>query len=291
MPNRWEQIITSLYGQRFGFNHEGDLVVDGATVATFKRDTAGQIVGLLNTDGTSIILPIVLAQSAIPFVLPSSGTFTGGTGALSGLTALPTTYSGGCFMFFPAGAGLPQGAGWYWTIMSSTTAGTVYNNVYSSGDPKLASPGYATAGTAITSGATSYTQTTSATADISGPIITVPGGSMGPNGTLDIFYQVVVPNNANAKPIAIKESGASLSTSTGLASVAGNKYWYTVQNRNNQAVNVGQSGVGVLAPGNSPLYFTRNTAADTLWAIAFEIATATDYIVIERFEFQVKYGA
>lgn len=62
MPNRWEQIITSLYGQRFGFNHQGDLVVDGATLATFDRDDAGQVIGLLNVDGTTLKIPRLIAE-------------------------------------------------------------------------------------------------------------------------------------------------------------------------------------------------------------------------------------
>lgn len=288
MPNRWEQIITSLYGQRFGFNHEGDLVVDGATVATFKRDTAGQIVGLLNTDGTSIILPIVLAQSAIPFVLPSSGTFTGGTGALSGLTALPTTYSGGCFMYFPAGAGLPQGAGWYWTIMSSTTAGTVYNNVYSSGNPKLASPGYATAGTAITSGATSYTQTTSEIVSVQ---ITLPGGSMGPNGQLHIT-SLWSCNNAGGNRTARTEIGGNTLYALNLTSVAGYGQYGVVANRNSQAAQVCAYGNnGLPGQAGALTYATHNTAADLTLNFSQTLPAATDYLTLEHFGFSVLYGA
>lgn len=231
-------------------------------------------------------VPRILAQSAIPFILPSSGSI-GNNGALSGITALPTTYSGGCWMYFPANAIVAGStAGWYWTVMSSSTAGTIYNSTYTSGTNFV---GTATA--FATTGPGAYTQTTSAAADISAAIVTVPGGSLGPNGTLELLAQFVVPNNANAKPVAIRESGTSITTSTGLASTGGNKYWWTMQNRNNQAVNVGQTGVGALATGNASNYLTRNTAADTTWAYSFEIATATDYVVMEKFEVRVNYGA
>lgn len=59
MPNRWEQIITSLYGQRFGFNVDGDLVVDGDTVSKIQRDDSGYVRGIaqLGSDiGSNMLL-------------------------------------------------------------------------------------------------------------------------------------------------------------------------------------------------------------------------------------------
>lgn len=288
MPNRWEQIITSLYGQRFGFNHEGDLVVDGATVATLKRDTAGEVVGLLDVDGQSIIMPRVLAQSAIPFILPSSGTFTGGTGALSAITALPATYSGGCFMYFPAGAGLPQGAGWYWTVMSSTTAGTVYNNVYSSGDPKLASPGYATAGTAISSGATSYTQSTS---EVTALQFTVPGGSMGPNGRIETWWNGQNNNSANNKIYAYKLGGSTLWTRTRTTSTYENPLIATWNMGGNTLQNTGDPAGPLTAQTSGNTQTTVNTALDSTLSLTLQLATATDFAMVAAVRTTLFYGA
>lgn len=240
--------------------------------------------GGVNTS-TQTNIPRILAQSAIPFILPSSGTFTGGTGALSALTALPVTYSGGCFMYFPAGAALPQGAGWYWTIMSSTTAGTVYNNVYSSGDPKLASPGDAVAGTAISSGATSYTQTTAAV--LYGPSFTLPGGSLGPNGKLSIDHGWQVPNNANAK-LGYCDVGAT-SSSTSLASIASRSVIRRFLNMNSQARNKLMNGWSTLDGTYS--HGTVNTATDQTVKFGHRIDVATDYMVLETYDVVIQYGA
>lgn len=90
--------------------------------------------------GTNV--PNVLASCGIPFVKASSGTM-GNNGAVSAMTALIQTsgYTGGCFMWFPAGAvaaGVPAAASWLWVVMSSTTAGTVYNSTPSSTYPVVA---------------------------------------------------------------------------------------------------------------------------------------------------------
>lgn len=271
-------------------NVSGDVVgmvdADGTEMwfARASVDAAANITGILAADGQAHSYGRILAQSAIPFVLPSSGTFTGGTGALSAITALPATYSGGCFMYFPAGAGLPQGAGWYWTIMSSTTAGTVYNNVYSSGDPKVASPGSGVAGTAITSGAASYTQTTST---VYGPSHTLPGGALGKNGMLYLDHSWQTVNNANAK-LGYCEVGA-ISSSTSLASVASRSVLRRFFNENSEAVNKLMNGWSTLDGTYSR--GTVNTAADVTIRFGMDIDVATDYIVLEMFETTVRYGA
>src|ERR1700693_852831 len=75
----------------------------------------------------SPVIPVI--QNAIPMILPSSGTI-GNNGALSALTALPTIYAN-AYLYFPAGAIVAGSlAGLYYCIMSSTTAGTIYNNTY-----------------------------------------------------------------------------------------------------------------------------------------------------------------
>jgi hypothetical protein len=40
-PNRWQQIVTTLYGQRFGYNYLKQLVSEGKIVAQFNTDAAG----------------------------------------------------------------------------------------------------------------------------------------------------------------------------------------------------------------------------------------------------------
>ena len=49
--NRWQQLVTTLYGNRMGFNPDNELVVDGEVVATQARDASGNIIGLAGSDG------------------------------------------------------------------------------------------------------------------------------------------------------------------------------------------------------------------------------------------------
>lgn len=80
----------------------------------------------------SLGLPLSLAQSGVPVVLPSSGTITSG-GAITLLTALPATYSGGAWIYLPAGAVVGGSAGLYYCLFSSATVGAVKTNYVAAG--------------------------------------------------------------------------------------------------------------------------------------------------------------
>jgi len=76
-----------------------------------------------------------LYHGTLPMVVPSNYTM-GDNGAISGIAAFTATFSSGCYMYLPAnGIYAGSAAGLYYCIMSSTTAGTVYNNTYTSGVP------------------------------------------------------------------------------------------------------------------------------------------------------------
>lgn len=53
-PNRWQQLVTQLYGGRLGFNRDNRLVSEGAVVAIESRDAAGNITGLVGAGGVTI---------------------------------------------------------------------------------------------------------------------------------------------------------------------------------------------------------------------------------------------
>lgn len=50
-PNKWQQIITTLHGQRFGYNYLKQLVSEGNIVAQHTTDAAGNITGLVGANG------------------------------------------------------------------------------------------------------------------------------------------------------------------------------------------------------------------------------------------------
>jgi len=219
--------------------------------------------------------PIVLAQTGIPMILPSSGSI-GNNGALSGITALPTTYSGGCYMYFPANAiFVGSAAGLYYVVMSSTTAGTIYNDIYTSGVPTI--PALPTP--FVTTGPMAYVQTTGA--DITLLSITVPGGLIGRFGDITTEWLMQGTNNANAKLTKYIFGGSILGgSSQNITSVIGSWFSRRTINSGNEAINItggasantnGLAGIGV--------YSAINTANNTTLALSANLAVATDYIV------------
>jgi hypothetical protein len=231
--------------------------------------------------------PYFFAKSAIPFIKSSSGTM-GNNGALSAITALPTTYTG-AYIWLPANAIVAgSAAGWYWFVGSSTTAGTVYNSVYTTGIP--------TVGTTTAFATTGPGAFTGDTAAVTGPQYTLTGGAIGPNGLFRAYEKWTATNNANAKTKVTNFGGSAI---TGAISLASSLAWQDIQvvmNRGTaatQVVSVNAATVtGVGAGGASGLIFrTVNTAADITIARSMTGGTATDNIVLESFADEVAYGA
>ncbi len=138
-------------------------------------------------------LSYVLAKSAVPSGIAPSGT-VGNNGALTLGTALDNTYSGGLFLYFPAGAIVAgSAAGSYWTVMTSGTAGTIYNNTLS-GIPTRPS----TAVPFATVGPGAYTGETGEVTLSSGVL---PANSLGANGNVVFVYGASWPSSANNKTL------------------------------------------------------------------------------------------
>jgi hypothetical protein len=219
----------------------------------------------------------VLAQTGITFVVPSSGTM-GNNGALSAITALQTTFSGGAYFWFPTNA-ISSGstAGWYWTVMSSTTAGTVYNSTYTSGVPVT---GTTTA--FATTGPGAYTQQTTV---INGPTISVPANVMGKNGRFEFNILGANNNTANNKTYAMTFGGTSFWQFVPTTTTA-SSFRFGVANKNSLSSNVGfpgSSSSGFGGVSATLTYGTINTGSAQNAILTMQLATATDYILLDNF--------
>ena len=227
-------------------------------------------------------------QSAVPVILPSSGTIT--NGVLSALTALPTAY-GGAWMYFPAGASLPSGAGLYWVSSVTTTGGnitTTFANAAAAFTPDIPSNPVL-----ITSGGAAYTQTIGS--DITLANVTVPGGSMGSNGALRTNVNHTLAATTGSKLVSIKLGGQAhsiwTSASAGITNVVSHR---VLRNRgvlNAQMSDFADTGYAGFGNGTftpAVKYPTPvNTAADQPLTITANISTNTDYIVLEGFTVEV----
>ena len=217
---------------------------------------------------------VVLLKSAIPIISPSTCTM-GNNGAFTGMTAHPTTYSGGSWVLWPAGgiaAGVPAAATFLWTVFSSTTAGTVFNNV-------MPSSGFPTPPTSttpfVTTGPGSVMGNTSATI-----LLTVqnPGGAMGPNGKLRISLGANYTNSSGTKTFSAKISTTTL---LGLALTTTAAIYYTLLVSNAGAQNVNKVYSAQGAGGTNQGYSSIDTSVAQ--NITFNITdnTATDNFVLD----------
>jgi hypothetical protein len=222
-------------------------------------------------------VPQILMQSAIPFVISSSCTM-GANGAASACVAMPRTI-GASYSYWPANAICTANtAGWYWTVWSSTTAGTIYNNVYSSGQPV-----YQSSPTAFSCSAGSGTQ--AATSMIQGPTVPVPAGTMGANGSLQMLALSSFINSSGSKQIAGNFGGTqvALAAYTTIATSG----WMGLTTNQGVATSQASAGGTMFSQTGLQIVTTAVNTANTVTAYisALLSANATDYFIIESYSF------
>ncbi|MGH6822409.1 MAG: hypothetical protein ACREC4_02785 [Methylocella sp.] len=226
-----------------------------------------------------------LAASAIPMILPSSGSIAN-NGALTGLTALATTYAN-CYMYFPVNAiATGVAAGLYYVIMSSTTAGTIYNNTYTSGLPVI--PPSPTA--FVTTGPGAYTQTTGT--DITLISFSVLANLMGLNGLLNIGEMWSVTGNTDTKTLKVSFGSSALKATTmNTVSLASERGVSIIRNSglaNSQISWVTSSASGFGTSASYPTTPAEDTTANVNAVFAGNIAAvATNYIVLNAWSIEL----
>lgn len=226
---------------------------------------------------------VIAIGSGIPFSVANTGSF-GNNGALTLGTALATTYSGGIYLYFPAGAIVAGSlAGWYWTVMSSSTLGVVYNNTYVSGP--VSAP--VTLVPFVTTGPGAYTGVVLA---VTGPSIPLPAANVVQAASaVRVSAQYSHNNSAGAKTKTITLGGtvimteADTTTQSFVTQVLGfEKNSAALMSSSAGAATGGLGAVNTPLNYNTAANFASQTAPPTL-ALTLQIATATDVIVLEGF--------
>ena len=215
----------------------------------------------------------VIAQWAIPFIITSSGSIAD-NGALTGVTALPATFSAGAYCYFPANAiSAGSAAGWYWTKFSSTTAGTIYNSTYTTGIP--------TAGTDTafaTTGPGAYVGVITE----QGITIPVAAGLLGSKGAIIAQIAYGATNNANAKTARLRfgGSGGTLYRDVSTASLTIFEDYRTIRNLTS-ASQIGHSaGLLPFTAGTSAVTSSVDTSAASELYVSATHAIVTDNAII-----------
>lgn len=222
--------------------------------------------------------PVTLGKSAVPLIVAPNGTVaTNGTITLG--TALPLIYTA-AWVRLPAGAVVGGLAGLYYTVFSSTTVGQVYTNYADVATAFTGAIPTATLVAAVGSNA-GYTQATAS--DLSLALVTVPGNTLGTDGSVTVTVFESNNGTAGAKNVTAKFGGTSFLTADVTTSLA-LETSKSVTNRgvvNKQLVhaNAAFGNVSTVAPTQ----LTVDTSASADVVITGKVAVATDYIIVESF--------
>lgn len=234
-----------------------------------------------NADGSTSLLgpsgeivhstPIILG--AVQSGIPSSGV-VGANGALTVSTAFLETYSDGCWLYFPAGAVYAGSlAGLYWVVMSSTTVGTIYNNL-------LTLPGTVNAPASptpiVAAGPGAYTQTLAEIVIAAG---TVPAGSLGSSGVLQIASLVRHNSSAGAKSWKANYGGTNFAIRSSTTTTLSNRVC-SVYNSGSTSRQVSTRWVGPDATATTdPTFGTVDTTVDQVASVSVTLAASADWVV------------
>ncbi len=257
------------------------------TLPVVGDGTGGLIAGTL---GVNYGAPITI-QCCVEIYRAGSGSM-GNNGALTLTNALPSTLSRGCWMEFPAGAiatGIPSsaqvtaGVKW-WTVMSSTTAGTVYNNTYTPGTTlPTAIPASPTAFS--TTGPGAYTNNISASPAY---IITVPANTLGNNGSID--YEIWASSysaNTNAKTVSSTFGGSGEGANINMTNNAQQALLGNFINQANPKQQKSSQAGKSFSGNQSKNFSTVDTTLSQNFVITFNTAVAGDYVCIESLKLTI----
>ena len=176
-------------------------------------------------------------------------------------------------------------AGWYWFVASSPTAGTLYNNTYVSGAPTVPT----VLVPFVSTGPGLITQTF---AEITGPSVTLPANIMGPNGRAWTRASYTENNSANNHLHTLRFNGNVVSqaylSSTTMAVMS-----CTISNRGvtNSQIAVKTSAASEFGNGGTPIALSVDTSQNTTMSATLALFNTTDYMTIEEFMVEVRYGA
>lgn len=245
-------------------------------------------------------IPRQVFVSGTPFVIPAGDgaavglQFTGSAGAFTLSAAILSNLWNalkGCWIYMPANfGGSSYSAGWYWAVFSSDTAGILYTDTYTSGKPKRpASP------TAFPTNLTGWLTTT--TSEITGPTgFVLPGGSMGPNGSLKPYLRTAGNTTAN-KSFRAYAGATQICVVTPITTLPNSEIMASVRNQGSQSLqnisrNVAIPGVG--AAGGS--YVAGESTAidfsvDQTLSMSLQVSTTAACAVLLHSDITCTYGA
>lgn len=246
------------------------------TGRTYFDTTLNALVVWNGTAWTNSV-PCILAQSAVPVIAVPSGTVaTNGTITLG--TALASTYAS-AWIYLPAGAISGGSAGLYYATFSSTTVGVVYKT-YVNAATTAFTPYLPSSVTLATGSNSAYTQVTAT--DLTVTNVNISGGSVGANGCIRLTDHRSCNATAGNKIMKQWLSATNFSSNT----VASNAQAYLitdVMNRGVQNSQMASASVPSIAISTAPVMMAVDTSQNQALTLTIQLASATDYAILEGF--------
>ena len=266
------------------------------TRGTLEESSTGSAIDLTSSAKVMIVgqtaqrydaTPYTLPTYGAPVLIPPSGTMAA-NGAVTFGTAIAlesgAVLTDGLWAYFPAGAVYAgSDAGFYWTVMSSTTEGTVYDTMYEPGVTSGERPSSPTAISAAGPGA--YTGETAAIVAASA---TLPGGALGLNGSLRVTQVAAIRNNPNNKDSRTYINGNQCGGSSAAASTAMRRDIVDVMAMGSHT-RQWTSHYNLIGLSNTTGFFlAEDLSADaTITAQIAHQTAATDWIMLSAFRIEV----
>lgn len=228
---------------------------------------------------------------SVPVAIAPTGSVAA-NGALTLGTALLATYSGGLYLWLPAGAAFAgSAAGFYFAVMSSTTLGTIYNITLGAGSPVIPAASSLVSNVIVAAGPGAYTGATTA------QTFSIPLNSniLGAQGFARITEMFQTNNSAGVKTFSVAIGGQTVFSSTATTS-NGTTAQQLLASQGSQLVNVltanAAQPLGVATNVQATIGFTgsgSNTPPSLV--VSLTLAAATDWVMLSALFAEFFYNA
>jgi hypothetical protein len=279
------QLGTKVGGGTLTFGATSGTGVSATLSVAGLSGTSADVGKVITADGgkqatITAAVSTTVATVTINGTLSGTGPFTDWTLANPFLTVYSDIY-----INLPAGAAYSGSlAGWYYSSMSSTTVGTIYDNIYTSG-VSLAIPSSPSTISSVAIG--EFTQITAIQTAIN---FTNQGEALGNNGKLNIWIDESNNNTTTSKRTAFYIDTTEIHLQASTINV-GNPHEIILQNRGTQLKQKAtRSGVTSEGAFNSVSgqFFSIDTSIDHTLKITLQLSGAiTDWICLEAYSFML----
>lgn len=260
-----------------------------STNAPLAGDGSGNAIA---APSTSVGQPVVGVLTQPFGIAPSGATIGASGGALTLTTAFTETYGpagaipyDGIWLWFAAGdTDTGSLAGFYWTVMTSGTAGQVFNNYLAPGNNALNRPPVTPVAYTTNVGKVGTAGTTAQILGWLTPSMAI--GYLGPNGQVELEMSMRSNISAGTKTLQPKFSGSNLGVITAVSSASSSTVNMTILifNKNNAtrqgALIKATTGTVPITTAPTGTAFNTGTTVSNV-GVDIRLATATDWIVCQ----------